>query len=147
MLSVRKGLVYLPACFFFPVLHLLMISRGLSQRRRQRQPNTHAMASPVVAASYLTSRRRLVQPRKTQIRTYAPAVSIERARWAEGEGMARLQAAGRRDRLLVMILLALFLFLLAVAPAQAARFTSNYLPVVSLASIYMSFFPACALEI
>lgn len=61
--------------------------------------------------------------------------------------MARLQAAGRRDRLLVMILLALFLFLLAVAPAQAARFTSNYLPVVSLASIYMSFFPACALEI
>lgn len=37
--------------------------------------------------------------------------------------MARLQAAGRRDRLLVMILLALFLFLLAVAPAQAARFT------------------------
>jgi hypothetical protein len=41
--------------------------------------------------------------------------------------MARLQAAGR-GRLLVMILLALFL--LAVAPAQAARFTSNYLPVV-----------------
>lgn len=51
--------------------------------------------------------------------------------------MARLQAAGR-GRLLVMILLALFL--LAVAPAQAARFTSNYL---SLASIYMSFFIPC----
>lgn len=55
--------------------------------------------------------------------------------------MARLQAAGR-GRLLVMILLALFL--LAVAPAQAARFTSNYLPVlVSCFHIYMSFFIPC----
>jgi hypothetical protein len=37
-------------------------------------------------------------------------------------------------RLLVMILLALFL--LAVAPAQAARFTSNYLPVVVSCSCF-----------
>jgi hypothetical protein len=48
----------------------------------------------------------------------------------EGKGMARLQAARR----LLVILLAL-IFLLVVAPAQAARFTSNLLAPNYLSSL------------
>lgn len=126
VVGVRKRLLFLSARVFFS--QCSMISCGLSKTQegagadsRTRTPTPWPRRSSQlfnIAASSSQGSDMVTLPRCRRGR-----------RIEEGKSMAKLQAAGR----LLVILLALFL--LVVAPAQAARFTSNHLTLNYLSGL------------